>query len=118
MGSRVVVVQHGEKVREPGDPGLTEQDRQQALATARYVLDRFAPSEVWASPPLIVTFLPARGDSSERAVTRFLDALTQIAEDGVPCGAVMILERADAAWRLVQLPSVEHLDRSVEHRPA
>jgi broad specificity phosphatase PhoE len=205
MGNQLVVVQHGEKVREPGDPGLTEQGRHQALATARFVVDRFAPSEVWASPlrravetaqPLsdalgrelridprlrermnwagdqgqsIEEFLaewdrttvdrsfdPTTGDSSVQAATRFIDSITQIVEDrgpsdtvvvvthggvtvdtlrtiagdahiqevrpdlvadGVPCGAVTILERVDATWRLVQLPSVDHLDASVEHRP-
>lgn len=50
MASRVVVVQHGEKVREPGDPGLTDRGRRQALTTAGFVADQFAPSEVWASP--------------------------------------------------------------------
>jgi broad specificity phosphatase PhoE len=205
MGSRVVVVQHAEKVREPGDPGLTEQGRHQALVTARFVADRFAPFAVWASPlrravetanPLAEalgcgvrvdarlrermnwegdqvqtledflsewnrttndrSFIPVTGDSSERAAARFIDAITQIVEDresgdtvavvahggvtvdtlrtiagdaqirgrrpelvanGVPCGATTVLERDDDTWRLVQLPSVEHLDATVEHRP-
>lgn len=206
MGSRVVIVQHGEKIRHPGDPGLTAQGLQQARATARHVVDRLAPSEVWASPlrraietaePLAEavgcelrndprlrermnwegdqdqtleefladwgratddrSFVPTTGDSSEGAATRFIDAISQIAAhgdpsdtvavvthggvtvdalrtiagdahirdvrpdllaEGVPCGAVTIVERVDGTWRLVQLPSVEHLDQSVEHRPA
>lgn len=206
MGTRVVVVQHGQKVRAPGDPGLTGQGRRQALATARFVADRFTPSGVWASPlrravetaqPLAEamgcelhidprlrermnwegdqaqtleeflsewgratddrSFIPMTGDSSDQAATRFIDAITQIVQDrdptdtvavvahggvtvdalrtiagdariresrpdlvaeGVRCGAVTLLERDGAGWRVVQLPSVDHLDASVEDRPA
>lgn len=46
------------------------------------------------------------------------DVRPELMENGVPCGAVTILERAAAMWRLVQLPSFEHLDQSVEHWPA
>lgn len=204
MGYRVVVVQHGEKVREPGDPGLTPTGRTQARVTARFVAERFAPSAVWSSPlrravetatPLAETvgvevridprlrermnwdgdehqsleeflhewhrstedraFVPRSGDSSEDAARRFIEAIDQIAAapsgtvavvahggvtvdtlrtiagddvvlkkrpellaDGVPCGAVTVLERDSARWRLIELPSTDHLDLTVDHRPA
>jgi hypothetical protein len=37
MACRILVVQHAEKKQEPGDPGLTEQGREQAAATARWL---------------------------------------------------------------------------------
>ena len=50
MGTRVVVVQHGDKLREPGDPGLTALGREQAERTARSAANRFGLVAVWASP--------------------------------------------------------------------
>lgn len=49
MEASVVVVQHGEKVREPGDPGLTARGLRQAAAVAR-VLAPMAPVAVVSSP--------------------------------------------------------------------
>ena len=204
MGSRVVIVQHGEKEREPGDPGLTPSGRAQARVTARFVAERFAPSAVWSSPlrravetaaPLAESvgvevridprlrermnwdgdeqqsleeflgewhqatedrsFVPRSGDSSESAARRFIEAIDAIATagsgtvavvahggvtvdtlrtiagdeavrdqrpellaDGVPCGAVTILDRISDRWRLIDLPSTDHLDATVDHRPA
>jgi hypothetical protein len=40
MALRVVVVQHGDKERLPGDPGLTELGKRQALTTARWLMVR------------------------------------------------------------------------------
>jgi broad specificity phosphatase PhoE len=45
----VYLVQHGEKQRLPGDPGLTELGRQQATRTGRW-LSGLGVSELWASP--------------------------------------------------------------------
>jgi broad specificity phosphatase PhoE len=47
---RVLVVQHGEKVRRPGDPGLTGAGRAQAEATARWLRRTERPVAVWSSP--------------------------------------------------------------------
>lgn len=44
------MVQHGEKVRSPGDPGLTELGRHQAEQVAAWLRDRVAVAAVWASP--------------------------------------------------------------------
>ena len=49
MGTRVIVVQHGEKVREPGDPGLTAVGREQAADVAERVAGE-RPAGVWSSP--------------------------------------------------------------------
>jgi hypothetical protein len=46
MALRVVVVQHGDKERLPGDPGLTELGKRQALTTARWL--RVRPSTTLA----------------------------------------------------------------------
>lgn len=199
-----MVVQHGEKVRGPGDPGLTPSGRAQARVTARFVAERFAPSAVWSSPlrravetatPLAETvgvevridprlrermnwdgdeyqsleeflhewhqatedrsFVPRSGDSSKNAARRFIEAIDQIAAagsgtvalvahggvtvdtlraitgdevildrrpellaDGVPCGAITVLERDSDRWRLTELPSADHLEATVDHRPA
>lgn len=134
MGTRVLVVQHGEKRREPGDPGLTETGRRQADETARWIAGRFDVAAVWASPlrravetarRLAVaigvdvaidprlrermnwdeaggqtsaefleewqratadrSYVPSSGDSSEHAASRFIDAISDIA-DGMPTG--------------------------------
>ena len=46
----VEIVQHAEKKRLPGDPGLTELGLQQALATARWLGSGERPVAVWSSP--------------------------------------------------------------------
>jgi len=50
MALRVLVVQHGEKERLPGDPGLTAIGREQAEATARGLRRTGRPVAVWSSP--------------------------------------------------------------------
>jgi len=47
---RVLIVQHGEKERLPGDPGLTALGHAQATATADWLLAREAPEAIWSSP--------------------------------------------------------------------
>jgi hypothetical protein len=46
MALRVVVVQHGDNERLPGDPGRTELGKRQALTTARWL--RVRPSTTLA----------------------------------------------------------------------
>lgn len=46
----VEIVQHAEKERLAGDPGLTELGLRQALATARWLGDGERPVAVWSSP--------------------------------------------------------------------
>jgi broad specificity phosphatase PhoE len=46
----VVIIQHGEKERSPGDPGLTARGLQQANATGVWVRDHLVASVVWSSP--------------------------------------------------------------------
>lgn len=50
MAFRVVVVQHGDKERLPGDPGLTDLGRHQARATARRLAEADPPVAIWSSP--------------------------------------------------------------------
>ena len=50
MALRVVVVQHGDKERLPGDPGLTELGHRQANATARWLASGDPPVAIWSSP--------------------------------------------------------------------
>ena len=51
MGIEVLLVQHGEKVRSPGDPGLTATGRQQAAAVAAWLSTNHSDIEsIWASP--------------------------------------------------------------------
>jgi broad specificity phosphatase PhoE len=50
MGLQVLVVQHGEKERRPGDPGLTDGGRAQAEVTAEWLRRRHAVDELWSSP--------------------------------------------------------------------
>lgn len=50
MALRVVVVQHGDKQRLPGDPGLTELGERQARTTARWLADGDTPVTIWTSP--------------------------------------------------------------------
>lgn len=50
MGLRVLIVQHGDKERTPGDPGLTELGRTRARTTARWLGRGDQPLAVWSSP--------------------------------------------------------------------
>ena len=50
MPLRVVVVQHGEKERLPGDPGLTGLGHRQARVTAEWSGLGDAPVGIWVSP--------------------------------------------------------------------
>jgi broad specificity phosphatase PhoE len=50
VGLRVVVVQHGDKERLPGDPGLTELGMRQAWATGRWLAGGDTPVAIWSSP--------------------------------------------------------------------
>ncbi|MFP4512067.1 MAG: histidine phosphatase family protein [Acidimicrobiales bacterium] len=51
MGIEVLVVQHGEKVRSPGDPGLTAKGRQQAATVATWLVEHHRDIDsIWASP--------------------------------------------------------------------
>jgi broad specificity phosphatase PhoE len=50
MAVRVVVVQHGDKERLPGDPGLTELGHRQARVTANWLATGDAPVAIWSSP--------------------------------------------------------------------
>jgi broad specificity phosphatase PhoE len=50
MARVVLVVQHGEKARLPGDPGLTEVGRRQAAATARWLASTRSVTRVVTSP--------------------------------------------------------------------
>ncbi|MDQ3484267.1 MAG: histidine phosphatase family protein [Actinomycetota bacterium] len=47
---RFLIVQHGEKERQAGDPGLTDLGRSQAQATAAWVRSTFAPARIVSSP--------------------------------------------------------------------
>lgn len=50
MSRTILVVQHGEKERLPGDPGLTALGHTQAEATAAWLVEAVAPLAVWSSP--------------------------------------------------------------------
>jgi broad specificity phosphatase PhoE len=51
MGIEVLVVQHGEKARAAGDPGLTETGVRQAAAVATWLEKKGTKvSSIWASP--------------------------------------------------------------------
>ena len=50
MGVRVVIVQHGDKERLPGDPGLTALGREQAARVADRLRPMDTPIGVWTSP--------------------------------------------------------------------
>lgn len=41
----------------------------------------------------------------------------ELLTDGVPCGAITVLERTGLTWQVNQLPSTAHLDQAVQHRP-
>ena len=49
MATTFVIVQHGEKEPQPGDPGLTPVGRQQAAAAA-HAVSTYAPAAVYSSP--------------------------------------------------------------------
>jgi broad specificity phosphatase PhoE len=42
----------------------------------------------------------------------------ELVADGVPCGAITMLERTGLTWQVNQLPSTAHLGQAVQHRPA
>ena len=46
----VLIVQHGEKERLPGDPGLTDKGRHQAASAGRWISERFTVDGLWSSP--------------------------------------------------------------------
>ena len=48
--TRIVIVQHGDKVRDPGDPGLADLGRRQAVAAARGRVDHESPVALRTSP--------------------------------------------------------------------
>lgn len=50
MGRRILIVQHGEKKRLPGDPGLTARGSAQARTTAAWLHAHEELVAVWASP--------------------------------------------------------------------
>ncbi|MGK2948889.1 MAG: phosphoglycerate mutase family protein, partial [Acidimicrobiales bacterium] len=51
MGIEVLVVQHGEKVRAAGDPGLTKLGHQQAATVAAWLSEgRGDIASIWSSP--------------------------------------------------------------------
>lgn len=50
MPCRILIVQHGEKQRHPGDPGLTDAGRAQAKVTADWIRETRRPSRIVSSP--------------------------------------------------------------------
>lgn len=52
VSTTIVIVQHGDKVREPGDPGLTELGGRQADTTAHAIEAAFDPVSAVVSSPL------------------------------------------------------------------
>lgn len=50
MSLRVLIVQHGEKERPPGDPGLTALGHMQATTTAEWFFASETPVAIWSSP--------------------------------------------------------------------
>lgn len=50
MALRVLIVQHADKERSPGDPGLTPLGHEQARATAEWLARHRSPVALWASP--------------------------------------------------------------------
>lgn len=105
MSVDVCIVQHGDKQRTAGDPGLTEVGRAQAEVTARWLARSEQPAAVWSSPlcRALETFLedwhaasadrsyqPRSGDSSTQAARRFLDALEDLATTSLT-GTVIVV---------------------------
>lgn len=68
---RVLIVQHGEKERSPGDPGLTPLGHKQARATADWMARSERPLAIWSSPMrrAMETATPVAGKFSLRCVT-------------------------------------------------
>ncbi len=56
MGIEVLVVQHGEKVRTAGDPGLTPEGRAQAAATAAWLIEQRPDVAMIRSSPMARAF--------------------------------------------------------------
>lgn len=52
VGVVVVVVQHGEKVRAAGDPGLTDEGHRQAATTASWLVENFPTIRAIVASPL------------------------------------------------------------------
>lgn len=50
MPCRILIVQHGEKERQPGDPGLTISGREQAEITAAWLVENWNVSRIVSSP--------------------------------------------------------------------
>lgn len=50
MVCRILIVQHGEKERQPGDPGLTTSGREQAEITADWLVQNHNVSRIVSSP--------------------------------------------------------------------
>ncbi len=50
MRCRILIVQHGEKERQPGDPGLTASGLEQAERTAGWIVETHRVSRVVSSP--------------------------------------------------------------------
>jgi broad specificity phosphatase PhoE len=74
MGIEVLVVQHGEKVHSPGDPGLTPVGHQQAAMTGSWLSStRTGIESIWTSP-----LLRARETAATIAVALGLDAKTDV----------------------------------------
>ena len=48
--TRIVIVQHGDKVRDPGDPGLTDLGHRQAASAAGWLVAHEAPVALRTSP--------------------------------------------------------------------
>ena len=181
VSTTAILVQHGEKERTPGNPGLTPLGREQAAAaaaalppveaiyasplrraaeTAGVIADRLSldvhyderlrerlnwdGGEIsafladWEQTTLDRDFVPLSGDSSHRAARRFLEALEDVAAehatvavvthggvtvdvlrtlagdgavpaallvDGVPPGALTVLERHDGGWEVRRWPA-------------
>jgi broad specificity phosphatase PhoE len=52
MGVEILVVQHGEKVRSAGDPGLTGDGHRQAVIVAKWLAENFPEVEAIVASPL------------------------------------------------------------------
>lgn len=50
MTRRIHIVQHGDKIREPGDPGLSDLGHRQAATTASWLVDHEVVVAIWSSP--------------------------------------------------------------------
>lgn len=97
MGIEVLVVQHGEKLRSAGDPGLTPAVRQQAAMTAPWLSStRSGIASIWTSP-----LLRARETAATIAAAIGLDAKTDVRfrERMNWDDATMSLDAFVAEWR-------------------